>query len=345
MYKTGVLAGKFLPPHRGHLSSIINSATLCETLYVIVSDNRVMTERLCLESNLPIMDGLTRTKWLSQELQGFEHIKVIFLDESDIPEYPSGWAQWSARVKQVIPAHIDVLFGGDPEYKAVNDIWFPESDYILFDYKRTRYPVTATLIRKSPFKYWDYILGSARPFFAKKVLVTGTESCGKSTMVKYLAKIFYTSWSEEVGRKYSKKYLGGNEDVFTIADFGRIAYMQYEADMDALRKANKIVFYDTDAVVTQYYANLYVGKDSDIVESFVDPLRYDIVLMLTPSVKWVADGLRWNSEKDTRYFLHEKLYSMYESRGFTSIIYTIAGANYNKRLEQAIAVSKRLIGE
>jgi HTH-type transcriptional repressor of NAD biosynthesis genes len=344
MYKTGVFAGKFLPPHRGHLSAIINSATQCERLYVVVSDNMFATRIACAESHLPMMDGLTRVKWLSQELQGFDHIKVLLLDESNIPEYPMGWEKWSAGLKCLIPVHIDVLFGGDPEYKKVNDKWFPDSDYVLFDYERTRYPVSATLIRNNPFKYWDYILGSARPFFAKKVLITGTESCGKTTMVKYLAKIFYTSWSEEIGRDYSKKYLGGNENVFTVEDFGRIAYMQYEADMDALQKANKIVFYDTDAVVTQYYSELYLRKKSDIVESFVDPRRYDAVLMFTPAVRWVADGLRWNSEDDVRYELHEKLCEMYESRGFDNI-WSIIGTDYNSRLEQAISISKRLIKE
>jgi HTH-type transcriptional repressor of NAD biosynthesis genes len=342
MYKTGVFAGKFLPPHRGHLSSIINSATQCETLYVVVSDNVKMTKDVCGTCNLLPITGKLRAKWLSQELQGFDHIKVLLLDESDIPVYPLGWAQWSSRLKQIIPFKIDVLFGGDEEYKQVNDQWFPDSDYVLFDYKRNRYPISATLIRENPFKYWDYILGSARPFFSKKVLITGTESCGKTTLTKYLAKIFYTSWSEEVGRDYSAKFLGGNEDAFTVGDFDRIAYMQYEADMDALKKANKIVFYDTDAVVTQFYLNLYLGERSNLVESFVETNRYDSVLMFTPSVKWVADGLRWNSEQNKREMLHNVLKKMYLDRGFK--ITEITG-NYNERLEKAIEISKQLIGE
>lgn len=341
MYKTGVFAGKFLPPHRGHLSSIINSATQCEILYVVVSDNSGMTKRLCDESNLKTMDGSTRVKWLSQELQGFEHIKVLLLDESDIPEYPYGWDKWSHRLKEIIPAKIDVLFGGDPEYKKVNDVWFPEADYILFDYTRNRYPVSATLIRENPFKYWDYILGSAREFFAKKVLITGTESCGKTTLTKYLAKIFHTSWSEEFGRYYSQKYLGGNEEVFNIKDFDRIAYMQYEQDMMALHGANKVVFYDTDAVVTQFYAKLYTNQNSEMIENFVDPSRYDVVLMYTPSVSWVADGLRWNNEQEKRNKLHKELLHMYQQRGFNNII--VFDGNYNERLEKSIDVVNNLI--
>jgi HTH-type transcriptional regulator, transcriptional repressor of NAD biosynthesis genes len=343
MYKIGVFAGKFMPPHRGHLSAIINSATQCETLYVVVSDNVFQTKRLCKESNLPTMYGLMRTKWLSQELQGFDHIKVLFLDESDIPEYPLGWSKWSARLKELIPAKIDVLFGGDPEYKKVNDIWFPQSDYILFDYSRERYPISATLVRNDPFKYWDYILGSARPFFTKKILITGTESAGKTTTTKYLAKIFHTSWSEEVGRYYSNRYLGNNESVFVVEDFGRIAYLQYEADMDALHKANKIVFYDSDAVATQYYANLYLHEESRMVESFIDPKRYDITLMFTPSVAWVPDGLRWNQDQKVREKLHLDLLNMYKERGFDNIV--VIDGNYNQRLEKCIEIAKNLIGE
>jgi len=342
MYKTGVFAGKFMPPHRGHINSIIDSATQCETLYVVVSDHPDLTIRLCRESNIPLMDGLARVKWLSQELQGFEHIKVVLLDENGIPEFPYGWEEWSTKLKQLIPTHIDALFGGEQEYKDVNNKWFPDSDYILYDYSRERYPLSASMIRENPYKYWDYILGSARPFFAKKVLITGTESCGKTTITKYLAKIFHTSWSEEVGRYYSAEYLGSNETVFTSEDFGRIAYLQYENDMKALRGANRIVFYDTDAVVTQYYCNMYINEYNGLIESFVNPSRYDIVLLFKPDVVWVDDGLRFTSEQKERERLHKKLLGMYRQRGFGNIV-EISG-NYNERLRQTISIVDQLIG-
>jgi HTH-type transcriptional regulator, transcriptional repressor of NAD biosynthesis genes len=342
MYKLGLLPGKFLPPHRGHLMAIINAATKCDKLYVIVSDNKNTTYKVCKESNLPVMDIRLRAKWLSIELQGFENISVITLDETGIPEYPDGWEQWTNKVKQLFPNGFDVIFGGEVSYKEMHNKYFPNVIYEIFDYKRERYPICATEIRNNPLEHWDYILGSAREFFAKKVLITGTESCGKTTITKYLAKIYHTSWSEEEGRYYSQRFLGGNENVFTIKDFETIAFQQYQADMDALHKANKVVFYDTDATVTEYYANLYIGEQSKVIESFIDPTRYDKVLFFLPDVKWVADGLRWNSEKDTRYKLHKDLLSLYTNYGFANKIIEVGG-NYTERLQRCISIVDKLI--
>jgi len=332
MHKIGVFAGKFTPPHRGHLNAIINASTQCERLYVVVSDNPTLTQKLCDESQLPFMDMKLRTKWLSQELQGFDHIKVIMLDETGMPEYPDGWALWSKKLLETVPEEFDVIFGGEVEYKEFNDIYLPDKKYEVFDYNREKYPISATQIRNNPIKHWDYILGSARPFFAKKILIAGTESCGKTTLTKYLAKMYHTAWSEEEGRYYSTRFLGGNEEVFTKRDFELIVYQQYEKDMKALHDCNKVVFYDSDALITQYYLGLYLGEHSTLIDHFIDPSRYDKVLFMTPSVKWVADGFRWNSEDKVRWELHAKLKQMYVDYGFGGKIIEVTG-DYNTRLK------------
>lgn len=128
-------------------------------------------------------------------------------------------------------------------------------------------------------------LGSARLYFAKKVLITGTESCGKTTLTKMLAKVLFTSWTQEEGRYYSARNMGGNELVFNENDFFEICLEQQRAEDLALRTANKIAFFDTDAVVTQYYCELYLGKKNQAIETMVDRNRYDVVLMLAPDVK------------------------------------------------------------
>lgn len=336
------MPGKFFPPHRGHLYNFITCATMCERMYVVVSDNMSRADAECKRAGLPEMPLKLRSLWLSIELKNFSHIKVLIIDESDIPPYPEGTKQWCERLKEVVPEKFDVIFGGDAEYRDTYMQSFPGVDYVVRDRKEGRFPVSGTEIREDPFKYWDYILGSARSAFARRVLITGTESCGKTTLTKYLGKIYNTAWTEkEYGRYYSAEHLGGNEDLFTSDDFTNIAWEQRKLDNQALKRANRIVFLDTDAVVTQYYHHAYLGDYSEHLFQSYKPNKYDVVLLMKPDVKWVPDGCRF-LDKD-RWKHHDHLHWMYESSGFRNIIEI--GGDYNTRLEKAMSVSDRLLSD
>ena len=67
--KVGVYFGKFIPPHRGHLTAILTAATKVQKLYVVVSDNVNRTKRICQESGIPEVTVNLRMQWLKQELQ------------------------------------------------------------------------------------------------------------------------------------------------------------------------------------------------------------------------------------------------------------------------------------
>ena len=337
MYQTGVYFGRFCPPHRGHLYQIIEASTKCEKLIVVISDNRTQTEKICRDAGLPTITYKLRKQWIGQQVQDMSHLQVRVLDETDIPEYPDGWAQWAARMRDVVPEPIDAFFVGDTEYEATLRDYFPESQVEMFDPARSRYPISATEIRRDILNNWHYILGPARPFFAKKVLIAGTESCGKTTLTKCLAKLYNTSWSEEVGRYYADQYLGGDETIYTDEDFSRMAHLQAEQDYHALRTANKVCFFDTDAVVTDYYSELYMGHRNRLVEAYINPDKYDVLLYLSPDVKWVDDGMRLNGSQERREALDRRLIDMYEEFGFGDKIVIIRG-NYNERLTQAIAL-------
>ena len=54
MYNVGVFPGKFFPPHRGHLSSIIRAATMTNKLYVVVSDNMEIAKEWCKKHDIQI---------------------------------------------------------------------------------------------------------------------------------------------------------------------------------------------------------------------------------------------------------------------------------------------------
>lgn len=335
MPNVGVYFGKMIPPHRGHLNAILNAATQVQKLYVVVSDNRHRTRIICHEAGIPNMPVNLRMQWLKQELQDMPHIKVVKLDETDIPQYPNGWKEWSDLMKDVIGEAIDVFFCGEEEYVDKLQEHFVGAEIRLYDPSRSEYNISATKIREDVVANWDHILGPARPFFAKKVLIAGSESCGKTTLTKALAKLYCTSWSEEVGRYYAQKYLGGDETIFTNADFARIARQQLEQDYEALRTCNKICFFDTDATITQYYSILYMGYRNPEVEACVDPKKFDVVFLLKPDVSWVDDGQRLNGDQKRREMLHQRLKHMYIERGFEDKIIEIGGS-YHDRLAKIV---------
>ena len=342
MYQTGVYFGRFLPPHRGHLYQIIEASTKCHNLIVVISDNAEQTRALCEADGLPEISYRLRKQWFSQQVQDMPHIQVRVLDESDIPVYPEGWQEWSKRMREVVGAPIDAFFVGDLSYSETLASYFPETKVELFDPSRTRYPISATEIRKNILGNWHYILGAARPFFAKKVLIAGTESCGKTTLTKCLAKLYNTSWSEEVGRYYARDYLGNDETIYTDEDFARIAHIQYEQDYHALRSANKVCFFDTDATYTDYFSELYMGHRNELVEKYIDHTRYDRLFYLMPDVRWVADGQRLNGDEERRRLLNDRLLQMYRDYGFGDKI-TIISGDYTARLHKAIQLVDELL--
>lgn len=343
MFRTGVYFGRFLPPHRGHLYQMISASTQCEHLVVVISDNMEETKRICEKSNLPEISYRLRKQWISQQLQDMPHISVKVLDESNIPTYPNGWEQWSKQMREIVGAPIDAFFVGDDEYAEPLQTYFTDCQVVCFDPSRTRYPISATDIRADIIGNWHYILGAARPFFSKKVLLAGTESCGKTTLTKCLAKLYNTSWSEEVGRYYARDYLGNDETVYTDEDFGRIAHLQYEQDYNALRHCNKVCFFDTDATYTDYFSELYMGHSNPLVEQYIDASRYDVLLYLVPDVKWVDDGMRLNGDEEKRRVLDRHLRQMYQRHGFGDKMIIVSG-NYQQRLQRAVTEVDRLLG-
>ena len=246
-------------------------------------------------------------------------------------------------MREVVGEPIDAFFVGDMEYGETLARYFPESKVELFDPARTRYPISATDIRGDILGNWHYILGAARPFFAKKVLIAGTESCGKTTLTKCLAKLYNTSWSEEVGRYYARDFLGNDETIYTDVDFSRIAHIQYEQDYQALRTANKVCFFDTDATYTDYFSELYMGHRNELVEKYIDSNRYDLLIYLTPDVRWVPDGQRLNGDEDRRRMLNDRLWDMYVEHGFKDKMVVVSG-DYSQRLAHAIRLVDGLLG-
>jgi len=256
--KRGLVIGKFMPLHRGHLALIEFAAGQCDELIVSLS-----------WTTADPIPGALRFDWLRSELAKWPKVAAeISIDDFDNEELP--WGEriklWSAFLRGRFPA-IDVIFSSE-DYgpKLADELG---ATHVAFDPTRTRIPVSGTLIRKKPFHYWDFIALSARPYFVRRICFYGPESTGKSTMAKRLAEIFKTEFVPEVAREF----ISSND--FTVQDIIAIAHAQTARIVEMTKTASKILFCDTDLITTAIYSHHYLGKAPDVLYELEKEVKFD----------------------------------------------------------------------
>lgn len=275
--KRGIVIGKFMPLHQGHVALIEFAARSCDELVVAIDGNPAGT----IPANL-------RLRWLKETFQERKNIK-IFLVRKSLPQdkEPSRrasriWAEYLAGRF----GRFDFVFSSELYGDFVAEYLGAKS--WVFDLERKRFPVSGTKVREKPFRYWGYLPECVRPYFVKRICVFGPESCGKSTMAAWLARHYDTRFVPEYARAYAEQR--GNR--FAYADMDKFARGQERGVRRAARGADKLVFSDTDAITTLIYSHHYFGKASSLVQSYADAVRYDFYLFLDIDLPWMEDPLR-----------------------------------------------------
>jgi HTH-type transcriptional repressor of NAD biosynthesis genes len=98
-------------------------------------------------------------------------------------------------------------------------------------------------------------------------------------------------------------------------------------------ESNKVLFIDSEAVITQYYLNMYFnGRKSELIEQIINLQNYELVIYLEPDIKWVDDGLRFAGEEKERKKNNEKLKNMFREKGINFI--SVAGS-YDERFNKS----------
>lgn len=273
--KRGLVIGKFMPLHHGHIALIEFAAAHCDELIVSMSYNAT-----------DIISSELRFSWINKTFKDQSTIKVFsIVDDFDREDLPltERTQVWADRMRQVYPP-IDLVFSseeyGVPFAKNLG------AEHKGFDPERKLFPVSATRIRENPFAYWKYLPKIVRPFFVKKICLYGPESTGKSVMAKQLASYYQTEFVPEVAREI----VSSNE--FTVDDIIKIGQAQTQRVLDKTKTANKILFCDTDLITTQIYCRHYLGEVPPILYELEKQVTYNQYFLFDIDVPWVADGMR-----------------------------------------------------
>lgn len=266
---TGLVIGKFLPPHRGHRFLIDTAAAAVDRLDVIV----------CARADQPI-DGGTRARWL-REIHPDASVVVV---DDDIPDASQPWA---TRTIEVLGRAPDVVFTSEdygPRFAALLG-----ARHVAVDPARRRYPVSGREVRADPAAHWHLLEPCVRAHFVRRVCVVGAESTGTTTLARALADQFRTVWVPEYGRRYCEDRRRG---PWSSAEFVDIARRQQADEDAAARRSGPILVCDTDALATAVWHERYLGRPSPEVDRLAANRSYALYVLTSDDIPFVQDGTR-----------------------------------------------------
>jgi nicotinamide riboside kinase len=125
-----------------------------------------------------------------------------------------------------------------------------------------------------------------------KIALYGPESTGKTTLASQLAEKFSTIWIPEFARDYLQEKWNSKQEICAQEDLIPIAIGQTNLENEALHLANKIIFCDTNLIVTKVISDIYYNSCDPILERAAKNHNYDLIFLTDVDVAWQADDLR-----------------------------------------------------
>ena len=121
-----------------------------------------------------------------------------------------------------------------------------------------------------------------------RVVLTGSESTGKTTLAEQLARHYGAELVPEFVRAYAEQHGG----VIEFSDHGPIARGQMALEDEHLARAGNLVVQDTDLLSTVVYCKHYFGTCPPWIEEAAAARRPDLYLLCEIDLDWIADGVR-----------------------------------------------------
>ena len=172
-----------------------------------------------------------------------------------------------------------------------------------------------------------------------KVVLFGPESTGKTSLAIQLAKHFKTVYVKEFAREFLQKKLAKQNKICEIHDLIPIAIGQMSSENELIKKANGVLFCDTDLLTTATYSRLYFDNFCDpIINKYSKKNKYDLYLLLDIDVPWVQDDLRDRPNDRKLFFENFKQALIKNHKPFKLI-----SGNYSERLKKSINIVDEIL--
>jgi NadR type nicotinamide-nucleotide adenylyltransferase len=318
----GMVLGKFLPPHAGHVY-------LCEVARRWVDDLTIVVGTLAAE---PIA-GEQRVAWM-RELFPFDRVVHLTDENPQHPsEHPDFWAVWKASLERVLPARPHLVFASEPYGAKLAEVL--GARFVPVDPARAAFPVSGTAVRADPMAHWEHLPRCVRPHFVKRVSVFGPESTGKTTLARALAGAFGTTWVPEWARAILEMRGGALDGL----DYAEVVRGQIASEEALARDANRVLVCDTDPLLTTVWAETLLGAcPTELVHAALGR-AYDLTLLTDADVPWVADPVRYLPQGGGRFF--ERCEARLKQAGRR---YIVVRGSWAERTAMAMSAVSTLLG-
>ncbi|MEM6966672.1 MAG: ATP-binding protein [Bacteroidota bacterium] len=145
----------------------------------------------------------------------------------------------------------------------------------------------------------------------KKIILTGPESSGKTTLAQQLAEQFDSVWVPE----FARTYLEGLKRPYREDDLVKIAKGQKDLEDFFYKKANRFLFCDTSMLVIKVWSEYrYQSCDKWITEQF-EKDQQELYILCSPDIPWTFDPQRENpNDREELLKIYKKELTKYEKK-------------------------------
>ena len=303
----GLVIGKCYPPHTGHVLLVRTAAAVSDRVSVLILAHP--------DEVLPIGD---RVAWLAAAVADLTNVTVVGGDDPHPIDYddPAVWdlheAEFRRLLAEVTDEDVTAVFSSEP-YGVELARRFGATA-VAVDPERALVPISASEVRADPVVTWSWLPAPVRAGLARRVVVVGAESTGKTTLCRDLADDLraqggshgLTRWVPEVGRErtielqaaaVARAALAGEPPPamadldWPTAEFVAIADAQNRREDALAAIGGPVLVCDTDAFATGIWHERYVGHRDAAVDALAR--HHDLYLLSDDAgAPFVQDGIR-----------------------------------------------------
>ncbi len=165
-----------------------------------------------------------------------------------------------------------------------------------------------------------------------KIIITGPESCGKTTLCRALSDALQLPYAPE----YARKYLETLERPYQYSDLQLIARQQYQERAIVLEKEKSLVC-DTSFLVLKIWSEYKYQTCAPYILEQLENLGNVVFILCRTDIPWEADPLREHPQQ------RHILYNIYkkELQQLPYPFIEVSGSP-SKRLEQSLFFIKNI---